>query len=147
LPEEDIDVTNHTAQERVEQMKLFHRLATKVINKKAQTTTGTMVPVFQEKELVWLEAKNLRLPYGMPKLLPRRYSLFQIEKMINPVTFKLCLPTHWNIHPVFHTSLLTPFQTTEMYSPTTSRPSPEIINGEPEYEVESILNHKGKGKI
>jgi hypothetical protein len=62
LPEEDLDVTNHNAQEQVEQMKLFHRLATEVINTKAQITTGTMTPVFQEKELVWLEAKNLRLP-------------------------------------------------------------------------------------
>jgi hypothetical protein len=82
--------------------------------------------------------------YGTLKLLPRQYGPFQIEKMINPVAFKLHLPAHWNIHPVFHTSLLTPFQTTEMYSPTVSRPSPEIVDGEPEYEVESILNHKGR---
>jgi hypothetical protein len=105
-----------------------------------------MTPVFQEKELVWLEAKNLRLPYRTLKLLPRRYGPFQIEKMINPVAFKLHLPAHWNIHPVFHASLLTPYHTTEMYGPTTSRPSPEIIDGEPEYEVEEILNHKGQGR-
>jgi hypothetical protein len=104
-----------------------------------------MMPVFQEKELIWLEVKNLRLPYGTLKLLPRHYGPFQIEKTINPVVFKLRLPTHWNIHPVFHASLLTPYQSIEMYGPTTSRPSPEIIDGEPEYEVESILNHKGKG--
>jgi hypothetical protein len=46
LPEEDIDVTNHTAQEKVEQMKLFHQLATEVINQKAQTTTSKITPVF-----------------------------------------------------------------------------------------------------
>jgi hypothetical protein len=63
LPEVDIDITNHTVQEKIEQMKLFHQLATEVINKKAQVTTSTMTPVFQEKEFIWLEVKNLRLPY------------------------------------------------------------------------------------
>jgi hypothetical protein len=32
-----------------------------------------------------------------------------------------------------------------MYGPAATHPPPEIIDREPEYEVESILNHKGEG--
>jgi hypothetical protein len=71
LPEEDKEVMNQMAQEQVEQMKLFHKLVMEIINKTAQVTMRTIKPVFQEGELVWLEAKNLKLPYRTPKLLPR----------------------------------------------------------------------------
>jgi hypothetical protein len=145
LPEEDQEVTNQTAQEQVEQMKLFHKLMVEIINKTAQVTTKTITPVFKEGEHVWLEAKNLRLPYGTPKLLPQHYRPFLIGKTINLVMFKHRLPTHWNIHPIFHASLLTPHCSTNMYGPTAARPPPEIIDREPKYEVESILNHKGEG--
>jgi hypothetical protein len=75
-------------------MKLFHKLASEVINQMAQVTTRTIKPVFQEGALIWLEAKNLKLPYETPKLLPRCYRPFQIKKTINPIAFCLCLPTH-----------------------------------------------------
>jgi hypothetical protein len=125
-------------------MKLFHKLVVEIINKTTQVTTETIKPIFQEGEHVWLEAKNLQLPYGTPKLLPWCYGPFLIEKTINLVAFKLCLPTHWNIHPVFHASLLTLHHSTNMYRPAAACPPPEIIDREPKYEVESILNHKGE---
>jgi hypothetical protein len=89
LPEEDKEATNQTAQKQVEQIKLFHKLAREVINQTAQMTTRTITPVFQEGVLIWLEAKNLKLPYGILKLLLRCYRPFCIEKTINPVAFKL----------------------------------------------------------
>jgi hypothetical protein len=87
---------------------------------------------------VWLEAKNLPLQYGSPKLTPRCHGPFQIIKDISPVTYQLDLPHQWNIHPVFHASLLTPFIETDSHGPNFSRLPPDLIKGEAEYEVEDI---------
>jgi len=60
------------------------------------------------RQKVWLEAKNLALPYSMVKLAPRHHRPFKILKVLSPVTYKLELPFKWTIHSVFHASLLTP---------------------------------------
>ena len=44
---------------------------------------------------------------------------------------------------VFHTSLLSSYRSTESYGPTFSSPPPDVIDNEEEYEVETILSHKG----
>jgi hypothetical protein len=67
--------------------------------------------------LVWLKGKNLPLPYGSIKLAPRHHSPFKITKIISPVAIRLKLPTQWSIHPVFHTSLITPYTETPSHSP------------------------------
>jgi len=36
------------------------------------------------------------------------------------VTYKLRLPEQWNIHPVFHVDLLTPYKETEFHGATLS---------------------------
>ena len=43
------------------------------------------------------------------------------------------------IHPVFHMDLLTRYWETDAHSPNYERPPPEIIDGEPKWEVEKIL--------
>jgi hypothetical protein len=54
---------------------------------------------------------------------------------------RLQLPKQWRIHPVFHNSLLTPYNETPEHGPNYTQPPPEIIEGEDEhYEVETILN-------
>jgi hypothetical protein len=52
----------------------------------------------------------------------------------------------WNIHPVFHNSLLTPFVETLAHGPNFTRPPPDLINGEAEYKVEAIRSHHYFGK-
>jgi hypothetical protein len=90
------------------------------------------------RQLVWLEGKNLPLPYGMIKLAPRRHSLFKIVKIISPVIVQLELPAQWSIHPVSHTSLITPYTETPSHSPNFTRSPPDLIDGGEEYEVEQI---------
>jgi hypothetical protein len=36
---------------------------------------------------VWLEGKNLRLPYQLTKLVPKRYGPFKIIKEVSPVVY------------------------------------------------------------
>ena len=91
---------------------------------------------------VWLEAKNLGLKHGTIKLSPRRHGPFVITKEISLVAYQLTLPSQWNIHPVFHVSLLMPYTETIEYGPNYSRPPLDVIEGQQEYEVETIVSHK-----
>jgi hypothetical protein len=52
----------------------------------------------------------------------------------------------WRIHDVFHALLLSPYRETTTHSPNFSRPPPELIDGEEEYQVERIMGHRNKGQ-
>ena len=95
---------------------------------------------------VWLEGKNLKLPHQITKLAPKRYGPFKIIKEISPVVYRLLLPPTWTIHNVFHASLLSPYSETPAHGPNFSRPPPDLINREEEYEVESIKAHRYFGR-
>ena len=56
------------------------------------------------------------------------------------------LPPQWKIHDVFHTDLLTPYHETELHGPNFTRPPPDLIDGEEEYEVEEILQLQRFGR-
>ena len=65
--------------------------------------------------------------------------------MISPVAYGLDLFPAWWIHLVFHVSNLTRFQWPKEFEREERLPSPMVVDGEEEYEVEAILKHKGKG--
>ena len=92
-----------------------------------------------------VEGSHLRLPHQSTKLAPKRYGPFTITKQINPVTYQLTLPATWQIHPVFHASLLSPYVETDAHRPNYSRPPPDLIGGEEFYEVEQIRDHRHHG--
>ncbi len=48
------------------------------------------------------------------------------------------------IHNVFHIDLLIPYSETEAYGESFSQPSPELIDGNEEYEVEDIITDRTK---
>ena len=67
------------------------------------------MPQYHKGDLVWLEGRNLRTSQPAAKLAARCQGPFLVEQVLSPVTYKLSLPSTWNIHPVFHTDLLTPY--------------------------------------
>jgi hypothetical protein len=101
---------------------------------------------FKEGQEVWLNCKNLKLPYQSKKMQPRREGPFKIKKVLGPVTYQLELPPRWKIHDVFHVTLLSPFKQTEIHGPGYPKPPPDIIEGEEEYEVETILSSRKRGR-
>jgi hypothetical protein len=96
---------------------------------------------FQVNDRVWLEGTNLNLPYLTKKLTPRRFRPFRVVAKISDIAYRLELPPKWKIHDSFHASLLTPYKEMEKHGPNFLEPPPDIIEGEPEWEVEQILDH------
>ena len=116
--------------------------AIKTINQKAGETPS---PQFCVGDQVWLKGTHLKLPHQSTKLAPKRYGPFTIMKQVNPVTYQLTLLTTWQIHPVFHPSLLSPYTETDAHGPNYSRPPPDLIGGEEFYKVEQIQDHRCHG--
>jgi hypothetical protein len=102
---------------------------------------GMPLAQYKARDQVWLEGKNLKLPYQITKLAPKRYGPFKIIKEISPVVYWLQLPLTWMIHNTFHASLLSLYSKTPSYRPNFFWPPPDLIRGEEEYEVESIHSH------
>ena len=110
-----------------------------------QRITNKFKP-FQTGDKVWLESKNLKLWYKSWKLAPKQEGPFKIQKVLGPLTYWLELPKQWKIHPVFHTTLLSPYKENDTYGNNFTHPPPDLIDGQEEYEVEAILSHKQLGR-
>jgi hypothetical protein len=88
---------------------------------------------------VWLEGKNLNTTHPSAKLAPRRYGPFLVTSAVSRTSFRLKLPATWKIHNVFHGTLLTPYKETATNGNQYQEPAPDLVNGQPEWEVEQIL--------
>ena len=89
-------------------------IAKEALNHVANSTAITQYKV---DDKVWLEGKNLSLPYQTLQLASKRHGPFQITKVVSPVAYQLELPPSWMIHSVFYASLLTSYQETLQHGP------------------------------
>jgi hypothetical protein len=106
---------------------------------------------YKEGDLVWLDGKNLHMSHPTQKLAPKWYGPFKVVNVINPVAFQLELPLQWKqkkVHPIFHTSLLSPYKETEEHGANFPELPPDFVEGEEEYKVEQVLDSRwhGRGK-
>ena len=76
----------------------------------------------------------------MAKLALQQYGPFHIDKKLSPVMYQLSLLPSMKIHPVFHIDLLTRYREMAAHSPNYEKPLLDIIDGEPDWEVEKIIN-------
>ena len=94
---------------------------------------------FVEGDKVWLSSRNFTWKSGAKKLCPRWLGPFPIIEVMGPLTYRLELPPEWQLHNVFHVSLLKPFEQGALYE----SPKPvKVTNGEPECEVEEVVRHR-----
>lgn len=61
---------------------------------------------FQVGSKVWLSTSHLPLKLGSRKLASKYAGPFQVEAVVAPCAYRLCLPENWRIHNVFHASQL-----------------------------------------
>jgi hypothetical protein len=76
------------------------------------------------------------------KIWPKCEGPFRITKVLGPLTYQLELPKTWKIHNAFHSVHLSPFNETSQYGPVKTRPPPDLVDNEEEYEVDHIVHHK-----
>jgi len=94
---------------------------------------------FKVGDMVLVRADHLNLKHaGCKKFSARKVGPFPVEAAVGRVAFKLKLPDNFKCHPVFHASQLEKY----VQGRTPPPPPPELINGEWEYEVETIVDHQ-----
>jgi hypothetical protein len=132
--------TNELAEECTCTM-MERRAQVVVVLNQAAEKLGKLEAQYTVEAWVWLEGKNLKLPYQLTKLVLKQYGPFKIIREVSPMAYQLKLPMTWGIHDVFHASLLLPYHETTQHGPNFSQPPLDLI-GEAEYEVEAIWNHQ-----
>ncbi|KAF8630194.1 hypothetical protein AX17_005471 [Amanita inopinata Kibby_2008] len=97
---------------------------------------------YKAGDLVFLEAMNITTARPTKKLAECQLGLFKIIHQVGPVLYELKLPDSWTlIHPMFHETLLTPYQKATYNIQKKALPKPpEVIGDKLEYEVEKILD-------
>ena len=100
-------------------------------------------PEMKVGQMVWLDARNIRSDRPCPRLDWKKLGPFKISRKISRVAYELDLPSHFNIHRVFHVSLLEPAKENE-YSARNQLelPPPMVVDGQEEYLVNKILDAK-----
>ena len=99
---------------------------------------------FKKGDMVWLDTQNLKTNYHS-KMELKCEGPFEIKEVLGPVTYKLKLPTTWQINNIFHAVLLKPYIKNKIYGKNFTSPPPEIQNSKEVYEVETILKHRKQG--
>ncbi|KAH7422533.1 hypothetical protein KP509_12G013000 [Ceratopteris richardii] len=99
-------------------------------------------PSYQIGDKVWLLRNNLQTSRPCAKLDHQRFGPFSILAKINPVTFKLHLPSTMKIHPVFHVSMLEPYKISPLRGERPSPSPPMEIDDHEEFEVEHVLDSR-----
>jgi hypothetical protein len=146
---------NASAEQMLEQLFSDLKLADNNV-KRAQerqshyTNLGRRDVEYEVGDKVLLSTTDLRLKMKItPKLTARYIGPFTIKRKLSPLNYELDLPSSFSIHPVFHISKLRLFKESEQFNDLRSennptRPAPELINDNEEYEVEAIRDSREK---
>jgi hypothetical protein len=100
---------------------------------------------FEEGDEVWLNIKNFRLPESLShKFLGPYAGPFKVLEKKFPNTYKLELPKNLKVHPIFHVLLLKSVarDASRPDREHNSRPPPDLVHNEPEFEVEAVLKSR-----
>jgi len=101
-------------------------------------------PVFKPEDWVYLDASDIRTTHPSPKLSHCRLGPFKIKRQVGPLAYRLKLPHGLRqLHLVFNVVKLSaaPDNPIPGRKPQAS-PPPIVVNGEPEWEVEEVLDSR-----
>jgi len=99
---------------------------------------------FKEGDWVWLSTKHIKQQQPSNKLADKFLGPFQVERVVGEhrMAYRLKLPPRYRLHPTFPISLLEPFNGTDADT-RNQRERVDVETGDPEFEVEAILDHRG----
>jgi len=102
----------------------------------------SLVPIFKPRDWVYLDTSDIKMTRPSPKLSHCRLGPFEVEYQVGPSAYHLKLPYGMRqLHPVFNMVKLS----ATLEDPIPGRKlqallPPIVIDGEPEWEVEEILD-------
>ena len=98
--------------------------------------------MFKPGDKVFLDASDIWTTRPLQKLSHRRLGPFVVERRIRPMAYRLRLPHRMKqLHPVFNVVKLTPAPDDPITDQkTVDHLLPIVIDREPEWEVEEILD-------
>jgi len=137
-PPEDMSQLHDTLQAEMTEVQLRH--------KEYYDAGRKLDPNLQSGDMVWLFPRNIRTTSPCKKLDYKQIGPFKILARIGESAYKLDLPPSMRIHNTFHISLEL-YHDDKFSSQRAQPPPPIIIEGEPEYELEQIIDsrlHYGK---
>jgi hypothetical protein len=102
----------------------------------------TPIPSLKVGSLVYLDRRNIKTSRPSRKLDDKKLGPFKIIQVINPVAFKLALPSSMKVHPVFHSSLLEPKAEDTFPTQQQAPPMPIVVEGNQEFVVRAILDSR-----
>jgi hypothetical protein len=101
--------------------------------------------VYKDGDMVMLSTSNLRTQGGSRKLMPKWVGPFEVREMVGKAAVRLHLSAGYErIHNVFHVSLVKPYKARNGERFEQIEPLPWLVDdqGEPQYEVDAILEHQ-----
>ena len=152
------NMTHPAAEEHLKEMKDVEEELKACLDLAAERMKETydkgVIPSFQEGDMVYLEAKNLKEKIQVKdeptrlmtkKLRKKRIGPLRVLRKIGELNYQLELPSSMadkNVHDVFHVNLLTKAPKDTIPGRIPPRPPPIIVDSEEEMEVEEILDSR-----
>ena len=107
--------------------------------KKYYDWKATEHPNIEAGVLVMLNGRNIRPKHPSKKLSPKLYGPFKVLEKEGSRAQKLEISRQWNIHDVFHVSLVECYGAVNQPNREHPPRDPEDIEGDLEWEVERIV--------
>jgi hypothetical protein len=106
---------------------------------------------FQTGDQVYLSTAHIALPARtqVRKLAPKYTGPFTITHQISDLAYKLELPDHMRIHPVFHISQLKPYRPNDpaRFPGRPEPPPPTLVSdADPSYSIDQVIDQRQVGR-
>jgi hypothetical protein len=107
------------------------------------------VRIFQVGEMVLLKlqpyAQSTVVNRPCPKLAMKYFGRYKVLEQIGTIAYKLDLPSHCQVHPVFHVSQLKPFNAnySHVFTKLPDPPQLDLADLQPELILDRRLSKKG----
>jgi len=99
----------------------------------------------KKADRVMLNRKNHRTKRPKKKLDHKMFGPFVVKRKVGSRAYEIDLPERWDIHPVFHVSLLEPYREDPVGRPQRIIPTPDIVDNEPSNVVAEVVDSRWYG--